>query len=140
MDWETRFLSKVRRSADCWEWLGSHDRDGYGRFWRYGECRAHRISYEVFVGRIPDGLTIDHLCENPGCVNPAHLEPVLIGVNLLRSDTPAARNARKTHCPKGHEYTPGNTHRRANGKRECRECMRLRRRAQLARQRLASTD
>lgn len=130
MDERDRFLSKVRRSEGCWTWAGAHDIQGYGRFQASGErtrpreLRAHRVAYELLVGPIGPGLTIDHLCRNRGCVNPAHLEPVSIRDNLHRGDTAAARNAAKTRCPQGHEYTDANTHRRANGKRECRLCMR----------------
>jgi len=66
---------------------------------------AHRIMYTHIVGPIPDGLTLDHLCEVTNCVNPDHLEPVTIGVNVLRSTkNPMAIHARKTACPKGHPY------------------------------------
>ena len=104
-----RFRTKVDRSAGddaCWSWLGARSQTGYGRFWVDGKTvKAHRWAYEHLVGPIPDGLTIDHLCRVRSCVNPAHLEPVSNRVNVLRGDAPAARNARKTHCVRGHEFT-----------------------------------
>lgn len=83
---------------------------------------AHRVFYEHHVGPIPLGLTIDHLCKVTRCVNPDHLEPVTQRVNTLRGDGPSAVNARKTHCPHGHEYTPDNTYVRKAGGRICKTC------------------
>lgn len=108
---------------DCWEWQGYRMPFGHGRF-RVNGCKvlAHRWSYEFHVGPIPNGLTIDHLCRNPPCVNPAHLEPVTHRTNVLRGDGPAAHNAAKTHCPSGHAYTPANTYIDSLGRRVCRVC------------------
>ena len=86
---------------------------------------AHRISYEIHVGLIPEGMTIDHLCRVRHCFNPNHLEVVTLKENLMRGDTLCARNSNKTHCDKGHEFTPENTFKqyRDNGKgRACRRC------------------
>lgn len=70
----------------CWEWDGTLSVEGYGVFREnYRQIKAHRWTYEQFVGPIPDGLTIDHLCRNRRCVNPAHLEPVTAGENARRS-------------------------------------------------------
>lgn len=93
---------------------------------------AHRAFYEHFRGPIPEGLTIDHLCRVRRCVNPDHLEPVTRGENSLRGEGPAAQNARKTHCPRGHEYTPENTRVTPQGTRACRACARERRREERA--------
>lgn len=94
------------------------------RFLGPGSKRAHRVSYETFVGPIPAGLTLDHLCRNTLCINPAHLEPVTIKENVLRGDGPTARNARKTHCDRGHAFDETNTGPNANGGRSCRACKR----------------
>jgi hypothetical protein len=67
---------------------------------------AHRAAYELHVGPIPAGLTLDHLCRKPWCCNPDHLDPVTMTVNVLRNDSPPSRNARKTHCPNGHPLEP----------------------------------
>lgn len=105
-------------SSVCWEWEGARDRLGYGRVSAktYGGPMAHKVIYEVLVGPVPNGLELDHLCSNPPCYNPAHLEPVTHAENVRR----AAR--RITHCPQGHKYTDENTKIR-RGKRECRVCV-----------------
>jgi hypothetical protein len=86
---------------------------------------AHRAFYEHHVGPIPEGMTLDHLCRVRQCVNPLHLEPVTRGENVLRGDTLSAHNAAKTHCKRGHEFTPENTRLYA-GARWCRACARER--------------
>lgn len=122
-DDETRFWSKVD-AADCWEWTGGKDPEGYGRFrLPSGWVRAHRWAWEHFVGPIPERLVLDHLCRNRGCVNPEHLEPVTVKVNVLRGTSFVSQNVAKTHCPKGHPYDEHNTIHR-NGRRVCRACER----------------
>ncbi len=94
---EERFWARVRRSGplECWEWTGAHAPQGYGQIRAYGKTQnAHRIAWEIVRGEIPDGLQIDHLCRNRGCVNPAHLEPVTQRENILRGESPAANWAR----------------------------------------------
>jgi hypothetical protein len=74
-----RFLSKVQvvGDSDCWNWTACRTRKGYGRFHIAGQTRwAHRISYAIFVGDIPDELTVDHMCFNPSCCRPDHLRLV----------------------------------------------------------------
>lgn len=130
-----RFWSKVdRRSTDeCWAWLGSKTDRGYGLLGFFVDGarttqRAHRVSYELNVGPIPEGLTIDHLCRNTSCVNPAHLEAVTMRENILRGTSFSAVNAAKTRCIHGHDLTPENVYTRPNGCRQCRECARVMRR------------
>lgn len=84
---EQRFWQKVEKSADgCWLWAGTILPSGYGQFRvGLGRARAHRFAYELLVGEIPEGLTIDHLCRNIRCVNPDHLEPVTAAENVRRA-------------------------------------------------------
>lgn len=123
------FRVDVRGPDDCWEWLGSRSpvtrrTGGYGKISVGGKMAyVHRVVYELTHGRIPDGLTIDHLCRNRACANPAHLEAVASRTNILRGDGACARHARKTHCSRGHEYTPENTY-LWRGQRQCRICIR----------------
>jgi hypothetical protein len=129
-----RFWNKVQTntSTDCWEWTASLIKSGYGHYRHEGAPRrAHRVAYEVLVGRIPDGLDLDHLCRTRHCVNPAHLEPVTAAENLRRSPLVAemfakgaSMQASKTHCPKGHEYSPENTRLNRKGGRVCLQCNR----------------
>lgn len=135
-----RFLAKTRDSDTCWEWVGALDQDGYGIYTPGTGARArraHRLSYEHFVGGIPTGRTLDHLCRVRSCVNPEHLEPVTNAENIRRGLT-GIHNAVKTHCANGHEYTPENTYIRTythNGRthRICRTCVRQQNRAQYER-------
>lgn len=124
-----RFWAKVADTSNpsvCWQWIAGGDK-GYGRFYiseAKGRVLAHRWAYEALVGPIPAGLDLDHLCRNPGCVNPAHLEPVTKRVNTLRGLGYAAENARKTTCPDGHVYDYVEP---STGKRRCRACTARRR-------------
>lgn len=122
-----RFWSNVSRPSPycCWEWTG-HLVEGYGQF-RIGDKQpgAHRISYEWAIGPIPAGMQIDHLCRNEVCVNPLHLEAVSPRTNVLRGKGLSAMNARKTHCPQGHEFNDENTYRYKN-QRHCRPCKQAR--------------
>ncbi len=119
----------------CWLWTGRLHRNGYGAFWDGKRLAlAHRVAHELFVGPIPAGLTIDHLCRNPSCVNPTHLEPVTQRVNDLRGNTMAAMRARVTACPQGHPYSDANTSRDSKGRRYCKTCHRDRARAKYRRQ------
>lgn len=120
-----RFLSKVDKANDCWLWTAALLKTGYGRFKKDGKTKlAHRVSYELLVGPIPDGLTLDHLCRERRCVNPAHLEPVTAKVNVLRGETITAHNARKEQCIRGHLLRGDNLFVRRDGHRLCRHCKR----------------
>lgn len=85
---EERFFQFCTPGDGCWEWTGARQPDGrydYGMFWDGTRAvRAHRFAYELLVGPIPVGLELDHLCRNPPCVNPAHLEPVTHAENIRR--------------------------------------------------------
>lgn len=112
----------VRKTETCWLWTGAVDPCGYGRFRAHVLVSAHRWAYEQFVGRIPDGLELDHACRVRTCVNPAHLEPVTHAENMRRSG-PFTPNANKTHCARGHAFTPENTY-EYKTRRNCRTCNR----------------
>lgn len=126
-----RFLKKIEDYSDpskCWAWKSSRNGNGYGYIvinhstHRYGtHLLAHRVSYSVLIGKIPEGFVLDHLCRNHACVNPWHLEPVKQKENTLRGDT-GKHHKIKTGCPKGHEYTPENTYLNGLGGRFCRKC------------------
>lgn len=131
----------------CWLWGGFVNPRGYGHVQHNGTTRlAHRSFYETYVGPIPAGLTIDHVCHNDSdcaggptclhrrCVNPQHLEAVPHRENILRGLCQAAANAKKTHCKRGHEFTPDNLYHFTNASgrqsRKCRTCTRERRQRQ----------
>ena len=129
MSLESRILDRLVIGDGCWEYIGWHDKDGYAKIAlgpkRAGSTGVHRATYELFREPIGAGLEPDHLCRNRGCVNPWHMELVTTRENVLRSNCPAAINARRTHCVNGHAFTPANTW--TNGKRRvCRACGRAR--------------
>jgi hypothetical protein len=126
-----RFWGRVNKTDGCWLWTAGTRCNGYGRFEMMGVTyAAHRLSYMLCVSPIPDGLQIDHLCRNHGCVNPDHLEAVTPQVNTLRGYGPGGEHARRSHCNHGHEFTPENTYFHRIGRsskryRVCKECMRI---------------
>jgi hypothetical protein len=117
-------------ATGCLLWSGAQTGNGYGHMWADGHYRlTHRLAYELFVGPIADGLVIDHLCRQPLCANPRHLDAVTPATNTRRGELVTALKARgqaRTHCPLGHEYTPENTYIRPDAARNCRTCIRER--------------
>lgn len=127
---EQRFWAKVALPNEngCMLWTGATQPNGYGSFGlRKGKVvRAHRFSYALSNGEIPVGLEVDHLCSVRNCVAPLHLDAVTRQVNVRRSghaDALRRRGAARTHCRRGHEFTPNNTYQTGHG-RSCRECQR----------------
>jgi len=129
---EDRFWSKVRVGDpnECWPWMAGKV-GGYGRF--SGPSRrlvlAHRFAFELLRGPIPAGRQLHHVCENPGCVNPSHLNPVKPRQHTVKlsPNSIGYKNARKTHCPKGHPLTGSNvTVKKGKGYtgRGCKQCQR----------------
>ena len=119
-----RFWRKVSDSDEdgCWPWIGAKTPAGYGQLWWEDRPQyAHRLVYELFNEPIPEGFDIDHLCLNPSCVNPGHLEAVTHRTNILRGTSPPANQARQTVCGRGHPFSEENTM-IENGKRRCRTC------------------
>ncbi|WP_329013123.1 HNH endonuclease [Micromonospora rifamycinica] len=120
-----RFWSKVAGDSveQCWLWQAATNNFGYGRFSVPGRASgyvmAHRWAYEQMRADIPVQLVLDHLCQNPTCVNPWHLEPVSRRVNALRG---RLWESEKTHCAQGHPYDNTNTRRTKRGHRACRTC------------------
>ena len=119
-----RFLSRVGEPDEngCWPWLGAPGGHGYGQIQtgRVGSTGnrmpdlAHRVSYQFYVGPIPDGMTIDHLCRNRMCVNPSHMEVVTVAEN-------SRRGATKRYCQNGHLLAE-TAYVYPTGRRECHPC------------------
>lgn len=140
---EERFWVKVDKDGPggCWLWTASQNGRGYGQIRVSGRLLyAHRVAYELEVGPIPEGLTIDHLCRNPSCVRPDHLEIVTMKVNALRGTSPPAQNAEKERCQRGHPLTESNLVRltgKREGHRRCKQCHSERQRRYNRKQRAA---
>lgn len=125
-----RFWAKVvpEPMSGCWLWTGALTGKGYGSFNlgkdEHGKQRTgvtHKMTVQASGVRIPDGFVVDHRCRTRCCCNPRHLEPVPGETNNARGESPSARNAKVTACPRGHAYTPENTY-LYRRKRYCREC------------------
>ena len=128
-----RLDRRVTQGPGCRVWTGYKAPLGYGQIREDKDGRllyAHRVAYEIYVGAIPEGLELDHLCRNPSCANPEHLEPVSHRENLLRGVGIAAIYAARTHCQKGHEFSIENicNYKSDKGKRICKICKRERER------------
>ena len=125
----------IRGADECWPWLGLTDKQGYGRVYMDGRSRrAHRLALclaaSCAIDNMPASVLACHSCDWPPCQNPAHLWWGTGSDNIR--DTVAKgrhRNARKTHCARGHEFTPENTYTHGRGERECHACIRERQRA-----------
>lgn len=142
MTWQAtaeRFYAKVQPSndgADCWLWTGATDPTGYGRFATEGRVAlAHRVAWELMVGPIPEGMQIDHLCRRRECVNHQHLEPVPQRLNILRGSAPNARAIQTGRCKRDHDLA--DAYITPSGKRDCRICKAMRRRAAYDRRKAA---
>lgn len=130
-----RFWAKVELNHEtgCWKWRGAVNSRGYGQFALDTVSKsAHRVSYQLHVGAIPEDLQLDHLCGNKRCVNPLHLEPVTAAENLARARAGglihpsliSQANAAKTHCKRGHPLAGDNLYTDPKGHRYCRQCKR----------------
>jgi hypothetical protein len=115
-------LRNVERTESCWIWTGSLHHAGYGQVMvKYRNLRAHRLSYYAWKG--DTDRILDHLCRNPRCVNPEHLEAVTYQENTLRGIGPSSVNAKKTECRRGHSLAGAPISK--NGERRCRQCERI---------------
>ena len=111
----------------CWTWTGARQSAGYGSMGMNGKTvLVHRYAYEMLVGPIPEGMTVDHLCSNKVCFRPEHLQL------LDRNANSRKHYAAITHCPQGHEYDVANTKLSKRGTRSCRTCYNLARVARRA--------
>ena len=121
-----RFNKKilVNKYTGCWEWQAGKCNDGYGRFFvKPKGVRAHRYAYEYYVGEIPEGLQIDHLCRVRHCVNPKHMEPVTHEENCTRGlMDPGKARREQTHCKHGHPFSGDNLYITPKGGRACNSC------------------
>lgn len=126
-----RLLSHRRIDGECWIWTGYTNprRGGYGTINIKGvPDYVHRVAYRLWIGPIPDGLHIDHLCRRPPCFNPAHLEAVTPAENAWRGMAPLIVQSRSGVCKRGHAMTPENTYMRpdGHGRGQCRKCIKIR--------------
>lgn len=133
IDYE-RFMSKVVKTDSCWLWNAGKNYKDYGNFSvtienKTKTYRAHRFIYEYINGPIAEGMLVCHSCDTPRCVNPDHLWLGSVSDNAMDCVNKKRHGmAKKTHCPRGHEYTKDNTYFRANRarpSRECRQCRRI---------------
>jgi hypothetical protein len=113
----------------CWLWPGARTKNGYGGIAVAATTMSvHRLLYRVLVGEPPAGRHLHHLCETPGCANPAHLAPLTVADHIRISASPAGIRARQTVCIRGHELAGKNLSRSSRGTRRCLACHRERER------------
>lgn len=155
---EEKFWAKVdkRGPDECWPWLAPLDR-GYGKMstkvdGRWRTVKAHRVSYEIHFGEVPDGAVLDHVCHDPrtcdggencphrSCVNPTHVQPVGNGVNNSAERMSVYRPSSETHCKRNHEFTPENTGTQSNSFRYCKKCKSNRERSYRAARKKGPSD
>ena len=118
---EERFWSYVEKAEGCWLWTRGKHSLGYGTFWDGTRLvKAHRFAYELLIGPVPEGLELDHLCRNPTCVRPDHLEAVTHRENMRRGMSPAWALHNTNTCKRGHSL--GDAYVRKSGGRVCRTC------------------
>lgn len=109
---------------ECWNW--NENRTYPTAYFDGNKEKAYRFSYSIFNGALKEGLVIDHLCRNPRCVNPEHLEQITNGENIRRGINPISENYKKTQCNRGHPFNVGNTYIRKDGKgRMCKACRKV---------------
>ena len=128
----TRFWIKVDKQDDleCWNWLAYKNAGGYGWFFYEGTVQpAHRVSYILEHGSIPNGMELHHGCENPSCVNPLHLLPITPSDHAKLTCNVSTWNSSVTICKRGHPFTPENTGMSVLNQRYCKECKRISNRA-----------
>ena len=127
-----RFISKIKRdsASGCWIWTGSFDRKGYGKFWvstAYANAIAHRLCYRLCSDVDIEGKHLHHICENPKCVNPYHLEPLTAKAHIHKTPQSISYQCSiRTNCPYGHPYDEENTYWSPRGKRQCLACRKAR--------------
>jgi len=118
----TPFAEYIDTSGPCWLWTAATNRQGYGTVkHNYRHWMAHRLIWTALVGDIPEGMTLDHLCQTLNCVNPDHLRVMDGRTNILIGHGPPALNARKARCIKGHPLNGDNLY-SYKGTRHCRIC------------------
>lgn len=135
-----RFWSKVSKTDGCWLWTGYTNAKGYGRIATAdGVAMAHRVSYEMHFGPIPDGMLVLHSCDTPSCVRPDHLSA---GTHMDNMHDKVARRRHHKHkqtvCLRGHPFDEHNTYTKTHGERVCRACQVVRRREYRARLKAAA--